>query len=133
SSLRFRSWFSRARHPERSESKSRDPVDWRTASRHRQSCKNSLNDGLTRHRLSLGLIADDDAMAQHVRADALHVLRRDVASAVKECVRARTEGEINGGARRSAVANQSFQPQIVGARSARGPDHVDNVIFHAIV
>src|SRR4029453_3362949 len=41
--------------------------------------------------------------------------------------------KINGGARRSAVANQSFQTKIVGARFARGPDHVHNVIFHAVV
>ncbi len=104
-----------------------------TASRHRESGENSLDDGLTRHRLSLGFIADDDAMAQHVGADALHVLRRDVAAPVQERVCARTEGKINGGARRSAVANQTFQAQIVGARFARGPDHVNNVIFHAIV
>ena len=56
-------------------------------------------------------------MAQHVGADALHVLWRDIAAAVQERVCARTECEINGGARRSAVANQSFQPQIVGAGS----------------
>src|SRR6266550_4620812 len=104
-----------------------------TASRHRQSCENSLDDGLTRHGLSLGFIADNDAVTQYIGADALYVLRRDVAAAVQERVGARTECEINGGARRSSVANQSFQPQIVGAGLSRGPDHVNNVIFHAVV
>src|SRR5215831_12991283 len=103
-----------------------------TASRHRQSCKNSLDDGLTRHRLSLGFVADDDAVPQHVGADAFHVLRRDVAASVQERVCARTEGEINGRARRSAIANQSFEPQIVGARLPCGPDYVDDVILYAI-
>src|SRR6478752_6655104 len=104
-----------------------------TASRHRQSCKNSLDDGFTRHRFSLGFVADDDAVTQHVGADALYVLRRDVAAPVQERMRARTECEINGGTRRSAVANQSFEPEIVGAGLARRPDYVHYVIFHAIV
>src|SRR6476620_979413 len=103
------------------------------ASRHSQSGKNALDDGLTRHRLSLGFIADDDAMAQHVGADALYILRRDIAAAIQKRMCTRTECEINGGARRSAVANQSFESQIVGAGLARGPDHVHNVIFYAIV
>src|SRR5213083_337144 len=97
------------------------------------SCKNSFDDGLTRHRFSLGFIADDDAMTQHVGADALHILWRDIAAAVQEGVGARAEGEINGRARRSAVANQSLESQIVGAWFARGPDHIHNVIFHTIV
>ena len=88
-----------------------------TASRHRQSGKNPLDDGLARDRLRLGFVADDDAVAQHIGADALHVLRRDVAAAVQERVRARGEREINRGARRGAVANQSFELQIVGAGS----------------
>src|SRR5262249_29380156 len=104
-----------------------------TASRHRQPCKNSLDDGLTRHGFSLGFVADDDTMAQYVGADALHVLWRDITAAVQEGVGACTQGEINGGARRSAVANQSFQPQIIGARFARGPNHVHNVILYAII
>src|SRR6266446_1423488 len=104
-----------------------------TASRHRQSCKNSLDDGLTRHGLSLGFIADDDSMAQHVRADALHVLWRDVAAPVQKRMCARTECKINSCTWRSTVANQSFQTKIVGARFAGGPHHVNNVLFHAIV
>src|SRR5215211_8752652 len=104
-----------------------------TASRHRQPRKNSFDDDLTRHGLSLGFVADDDAMAQHVGADALHVLWRDVAAPVQERMCARTKCEINRGAGRSAVANQSFEPKIVRAGLARGPDHVNNVILHAIV
>src|SRR5882724_3759273 len=102
-----------------------------TASRHRQSCKNSLDDSLTRY--SLGFIADDDAMAQHVGTNALHVLWRDVAAPVQKRMCARTECKINGCAWRSTVANQSFQTKIVCARLPRGPDHVNNVIFHTIV
>src|SRR5437762_2124147 len=72
-------------------------------------------------------------MTQHVGTDALHILWRDIAAAVQEGVSARTECEINCGSRRSAVANQSLESQIVGAGFARGPDHVHNVIFHTIV
>src|SRR5215211_1405560 len=104
-----------------------------TASRHRQSGKNSFDDGLTRHGLSLGFIADNDAMAQHVGTNALHVLWRYVAAPIQECVCARSKCEINRGAGRSTVANQSFETKIVGARFARGPDHVNNIILHAIV
>src|SRR6266550_3716838 len=104
-----------------------------TASRHRQSCKNSLDDGLTRHGLSLGFIAENDTVTQHIGTNALHVLWRDVAAPVQKRMCARTECKINGCAWRSTVANESFQTKIVGARLARGPDHVDNVIFHTIV
>src|SRR5206468_9794869 len=104
-----------------------------TASRHRQPGKDSLDDGLARHRLSLGFVADDDAVPQHVGADALHVLWRDVAAPVQKRMCARTECEINGCAWRSAIADQSFQTKIVRAGLPRGPDHVYNVIFHAIV
>ena len=46
---------------------------------------------------------------------------------------ARSKCEINGGTRRRAVANQSFEPQIVCGRFAGRPDHVHNVIFHTII
>src|SRR6059058_5758557 len=104
-----------------------------TASRHRQSCKNSLDDGLTRYGFSLGFIADDDAVTQHVGTNALHVLWRDVAAPVQKRMCARTECKINGCAWRSTVANQSFQTKIVRARLPRRPHHVNNVIFHTIV
>src|SRR4029079_5636864 len=104
-----------------------------TASRDRQACKNSFDDGLARHRLGFGFVANDNSMAQYVRADALHVLWRDVTAAVQEGVGAGTKGQINGGARRSAVANQPFQSQIVGGRFTRGPNDVHNVILHPVV
>src|SRR4029077_8688360 len=110
--------FSPGRYPERI-LRMQDGSWGLTASRNRQSCKNSIDDGLTRHRLGLSFVADDDAMAQHVGPDALHVLRCDVAAAVQERVCARSECEIDGGAWRSAVANQTFESQIVGGRFAR--------------
>ena len=39
--------------------------------------------------LGLGLVGEDDAVAQHVEADGLHVLGRDVAAVAQERVRAR--------------------------------------------
>ena len=83
--------------------------------------------------LGLGFVADDDAVAQDIGADALDVLRRDVAAAVQERVGARGQREVNRGARRSAVTNQAFQIQIVRRRLARRPDDIDDVILHAIV
>jgi hypothetical protein len=78
-------------HPERSAAESKDPVEllfgyatglkaWPrglrplrcsldfarndevTNSWHRQPCKDSLDDGLTRHRFGFGFVADDDAV-----------------------------------------------------------------------
>jgi hypothetical protein len=68
---------------------------------------------------------------RNTRADALHVLRRDVAAPIKERVCARTEGKINGGPRRSR--SESDLP----AADCRCPVRVaqtrPDVIFHAIV
>src|SRR5436853_2041314 len=130
--LRFRSELSRARHRERSR---RMQDEWRegTASRHWQSGKNSLDDGLTRHRFGLSFVADDDAMAQHVGANTLHILWRNISAPVQERMGARSECKVNGGARRCAIANQSFETQIVGGWFACRPDDVHDVIFHAVI
>ena len=53
--------------------------------------ENWIDDRLTRHGLSFGFVADDHAVAQHVGADALHVLRRHVTATVQERVCACTE------------------------------------------
>src|SRR5438093_7879633 len=44
--------------------------------------------------LGLGLVGDDDPVAEHVGADRLHVLRRDVATALEEGVRLRGESQV---------------------------------------
>ena len=66
-----------------------------TGSRHRQSRENSLDNGLAGDRFRLGFVADDDAMPQDVRADALYVLRRDVAAAVQKRMGSSAERQIN--------------------------------------
>ena len=72
-------------------------------------------------------------MPQHIRADALHVLGSHVATAVQERVGASGEGEIDRRTRRSAVADQTIELQIVGARIARSPNDIDDIILHAII
>src|ERR1700730_19209699 len=72
-------------------------------------------------------------MSQYIRSDARHILRRDVTAAVEKGVRTSAEREIDGRTRRCSVANKSFKAQVVCGRIARRPDHIDNVIFHAIV
>src|SRR5262245_36093710 len=42
----------------------------------------------------LGLVAHDDAVAEHVRADRLDVLGRDVAAALEERVRLRRQRQV---------------------------------------
>ena len=66
-------------------------------------------------------------------ADALHVLRSDIAAAIEESVSARGQRQINRRSRRGTVTDQAFQLQIVCRWFARRPDDVDNVILDAIV
>ncbi len=86
----------------------------RKSSWNRQPCKNPFDDRFTRDRFRLSFVTDDDAVPQHVRADAFHVLRRNVTAAVQKRVSTRTEREINRRARRRAVTNKSLESQIVG-------------------
>src|SRR2546426_9275432 len=74
----------------------------------RQPGKNPLNDRFARDRFGFGFITDDDAMPQNIRPDAFDILGRDVAAPVQERVGPRAEREINRGAWRRAITNQSF-------------------------
>ena len=53
--------------------------------------------------LGLGLVGEDDAVAQHVGADRLDVLGRDVAAVAQERVRARRQVQGDRRARAGAV------------------------------
>src|SRR2546423_1811755 len=97
-----------------------------TPSRHRQASEYSVDYRLAGDRLRLRLIADDDAVAQDIGADALYVLRRNVATAIQKRVGPSSEREVNCGPRRRAITNQSVHLQVVSARIARGPDHIDD-------
>src|SRR5262249_47508750 len=83
--------------------------------------------------LGLGLVGDDDAVAQHVGTDRLHVLRRDVAAALEEGVRLGGEGEVERRARRGAVLDERTEIQLVGLRLARGEDDADDVVLDLVV
>ena len=72
-------------------------------------------------------------MAQHIRADRLHVLRCHVAAAVHESAGARGEREGDGRARARAVADHAVELELVGGGLARREDHIDDVILHAVV
>src|SRR5437764_9608243 len=93
-------------------------------SRHWQAGENSIDNRFTCDRFRFRFVTDDDAVTQHVSADALDVLRRDVAAAVQESMSSRREREINRGGGRSAVANQAVEVQMVRGRSAPGPADV---------
>src|SRR5262245_44079629 len=56
--------------------------------------------------LGFGLVAHDHAVAEHVRADRLHVLRRHVAAPVQERIRLGRERERERRARRRAVLDE---------------------------
>ena len=59
------------------------------------------DDGLGRDLLGLGLVGEDDAVAQDVDAHGLDVLGRDVAAVAQEGVRARRGVEVDRGAQGS--------------------------------
>src|SRR5437763_1099406 len=102
------------------------------ALRHRQARKNPLNNRLACNRFRFCLVADDDAMTQNIRTDALDVLRRDVAATIQERMRSSSESEVYGGARRGAITDQTFKLQIVSRRFACRPNDIDDIILHPI-
>src|SRR5260370_30777642 len=82
-------------------------------SRHWQAGKDSFDDGFARDRFGLGFVADNDAVAQHVLADAFDILRRDVAAAIQKGVGTCAEGEVDCCAWRSAVTHEPLESQII--------------------
>src|SRR4029077_10981282 len=102
-------------------------------SRHRQSCKNPLDNRLARNRLCFRFVANDNAMTQDIGADALDVLRGDVAASVQESMSTRGQREINCGARGGSVTNQTLQLQVIRRRLPCRPNNVDDVILYSIV
>src|SRR5579859_5240991 len=52
-------------------------------SRHWHSIEDLFNQGIGGHRLCLGFVREDNAMAQNVRPDAFHILRCDVLPALQ--------------------------------------------------
>ena len=72
-------------------------------------------------------------MAEHVGADRLHVLRRDVAATLEEGVRLGGEGQVERRARRGAILDEGAQVELVGLRLARGEDDVDDVVLDLVV
>ena len=102
-------------------------------SRHGQRVENLLDDVLRGDVFRLGLVADRDAMAQHVGREFLHVLRRDVAAAVEERRGARGQRQIDRGARRGAVLDVAVEIQPCGLRVARRQHHVHDVVPDLVV
>src|SRR5438552_9414363 len=65
------------------------------------SIEDLLNDCIGCYCLRLGFVAQDETMAQHVRADAFDVLRRYISPALKQRPRFRRHREVNRCSRRS--------------------------------
>ena len=94
------------------------------SSRHFDDFEHAAHDVLGRDLLGLGLVAEHDAVAQHVGADRLDVLRGDVAAVAQERVRARREVERDAGARaarriRSAAPDPSAPSSAARASRTR--------------
>src|SRR6266550_5645930 len=102
-------------------------------SRHRQFIKNLLNNRFAGLFFRFGFVGDGDAVAQHVHADALHVLRGNVAAATKERKSLGSERQRDRSARRRAELDEIFHLDFVGFRFARGAHEVHNVILHFVV
>src|SRR5581483_8577808 len=71
----------------------------RRASRHRDAVEDAAHDVLAPHVLGVRLVRHDDAVAQHVHADRLHVLRGHVAAALQERPRLRGHRQVDRRAR----------------------------------
>src|SRR5690606_20048211 len=84
--------------------------------------------------LRLGLVAGDDAVAQDVRADGLHVFRQDVAPAAQVGVGAGAGRKIDRRPRRGAVLNERRDVrEPVRLRLTRRVDEVHDVIRELLV
>ena len=111
-------------------SRSSGGISWRLArslarargSRHLDDLEDAPDDLLGRDLLGLGLVGEHDAVAEHVGADGLHVLGRDVAAVAQERVRARREVQRDRGARAGAVLDERrelLQALLARARASR--------------
>ncbi len=85
------------------------------------------------HVLGLGLVRHDDAMPQHVGADALDVLRRHVAPAFDERVRLRCERQKERRPRRRAVLDERAEVEVERLGVARRDDEIDDVLLDLVV
>src|SRR6185295_13238741 len=84
--------------------------------------------------LRLGLVGEQDAVAQDVVGDLLHVLRHDVAAAAQEREGARRLGEGQRGAGRGAEADGVGEVGQTGLpRPPGGDDEGDDVVPDALV
>src|SRR6185369_2604307 len=92
------------------------------------------HDGLGRDVLRLRLVGQDHAVAQHVHADRLDVLGRDVAAVAQERVRARRHVEVDGRARAGAERDEVRQiGQPVRLRVAARVYDADDVVADLLV
>src|SRR5690349_22473914 len=85
---------------------------------HRYAVEDAAYDLVGVDLLRLRLVGDDDAVAQHVRPDRLHVLRRHVAAPLQERMRLGGERQVERGARRGAVLDQRSEVELVRRRIA---------------
>src|SRR6266540_4062624 len=101
--------------------------------RHRQFIKNLLDDRLAGLLLRLRFVGDRHAVAEHIHADALDILRGDIAAPAQEGEGLGRERERNRRARRGAELNEIFRVDVVVRRVARGAHQIDDVILHLVV
>src|SRR6185436_6167192 len=102
--------------------------------RHFDALEQLADDVLRGHLLGLGLVGDDDPVAEHVDADGLDVLGGDVAATAQEGVGPRGHVQIDRGARAGSVLDQIRQlGQAVGLGIAGGVDDVDDVVADLLV
>src|SRR5262245_56442176 len=81
----------------------------------------------------LGLVGDAEAMAEHIVADVLDILRSDVAAPGKESLTASAARQENGRARTGPVLDVGSNVQTVIGRPPCGMHNLHNVALDLVV
>src|SRR5579863_1022691 len=102
--------------------------------RHLDELEELADDRFRRDLLGLGLVGEDHAVAQHVHADGLDVLGRDVAAVTQEGVRARRQVEVDRRARARTEGDEVAElSQTVRLGLARRVHDADDVVADLLV
>src|SRR3984893_6952229 len=81
--------------------------------RDREPSEDSLNDRFARYFFSFGFITDNYSMPENIHSHRFYVLRRYVTSAIEERMSASSQGQVDRGSWRCAIADQTFHSQVV--------------------
>src|SRR6185503_2661729 len=109
------------------------PLVGRRASGDFDGIEHPLDDLLGRDVLGLGLVRQDDPMAQDVECNRFDVFGRDVAAAPDEGVRLGRHGQEDGGAWRGAELHQALGVELVVLGLPGRQHELDDVVLDPVV